>query len=233
MSTYVMSDVHGYPLEKIQALLKKADFDSNDVCYILGDVIDRGEDAVDLLLWLIDSDNVKFILGNHEAMMLSCSFIFDEITEKTISNFSEMDFQLYQHWIDNGATKTLIGLKKISHSQQQRILEFLKAAPLYEKLTISNKTFYLTHSGLGNFSKEKSIEDYSAEELLWNRTAITDTYYDDAITVFGHTPTFTYADKYQGKPIITDTFINIDVGVTCGYSPLLLRLDDMQQFYLD
>ena len=42
---YVISDLHGYPLEKFKTLLKKANFTDNDFLYILGDVIDRNGDA--------------------------------------------------------------------------------------------------------------------------------------------------------------------------------------------
>lgn len=38
--TYVISDLHGYSIEKLKTLLKKAGFCENDFLYILGDVID-------------------------------------------------------------------------------------------------------------------------------------------------------------------------------------------------
>ena len=37
---YVVSDLHGYPLEKLKKLLEKANFGKDDFLYILGDVID-------------------------------------------------------------------------------------------------------------------------------------------------------------------------------------------------
>ena len=43
--TYVISDLHGYPIEKLKKLLEKADFIENDFLYILGDVIDRNGDG--------------------------------------------------------------------------------------------------------------------------------------------------------------------------------------------
>ena len=36
---YVISDLHGYPHEKIIALLDKAGFGKDDFLYILGDVL--------------------------------------------------------------------------------------------------------------------------------------------------------------------------------------------------
>ena len=40
---YVISDLHGYPHEKLLALLDKAGFGRDDFLYILGDVVDRNE----------------------------------------------------------------------------------------------------------------------------------------------------------------------------------------------
>lgn len=56
--TYVISDLHGYPLEKFKELLKKAAFSDNDFLYISGDVIDidtgAGSDNEPVLLRLDD-----------------------------------------------------------------------------------------------------------------------------------------------------------------------------------
>ena len=49
--------------------------------------------------------------------------------------------------------------------------------------------------------------------------------------IFGHTPTFYYGEEYKGKAIVTDTWIDIDTGAAAGLSPMLLRLDDMKEFY--
>ncbi|MBR5732680.1 MAG: calcineurin, partial [Lachnospiraceae bacterium] len=74
------------------------------------------------------------------------------------------------------------------------------------------------------------IFDYSAEELLWNHPQLTDVYFPDVMTVFGHTPTVAYGEEYDGKIIRTSTWIDIDVGAGFGRAPVLLRLDDMKEF---
>lgn len=86
--TYVISDLHGYPIEKLKMLLDKANFGENDFLYILGDVIDRnGDGGVGILQWLLSRPNVQLVLGNHEAMLLACEFLFDEITDDSIADF--------------------------------------------------------------------------------------------------------------------------------------------------
>ena len=51
---YVISDLHGYPLDKFKALLDKVKFSNSDMLYILGDVIDRnGDGGIELLRYIM------------------------------------------------------------------------------------------------------------------------------------------------------------------------------------
>ncbi len=233
---YVTSDLHGLKLSKLKELLKKVDFSENDLLYILGDVVDRQNDGgVEILKWLLEQPNAQLILGNHEAMLLSCDFVFEEITEDTVKKLSNGKMELLKNYVLNGGNVTLNALQNLKKESPETvfdILDYLREAPLYEMVSVNNRDFILCHSGLDEFSKEKSIEDYSADQLLWAWPYITDKYYDDIITVFGHTPTMHYGDKYKGKILKTDTWIDIDVGVPFGNLPALLRLDDLEEFYL-
>ena len=93
--TYVISDLHGYPIEKLKRLLEKAEFGEDDFLYILGDVVDRnGDGGVSILLWLLEQVNVQLLLGNHEAMLLSCDFVFDEITEDSVAAMNSETIEL-------------------------------------------------------------------------------------------------------------------------------------------
>lgn len=230
---YVISDLHGYPFEKFQELLKKAEFTDEDYLFVLGDVIDRGMDGIKYLKWLMLQSNVELVLGNHEAMMLSCDFLFDEVSDEYVSRLTNTKLELLETWKDNGARWTLEGLYIMRPRERKRVIEFLKDAPLYDTVDIGDKRFILTHSGLGNYSNDKRLSDYTADELLWNRPSLTDEYRFGTITVFGHTPTFVYGNEYNGKVLKTETWINIDVGAGYGYSPVLLRLDDMKEIYAE
>ena len=64
MSTYVCSDIHGqYDLYK--TMLNEINFTSEDHFYILGDMIDRGEDGIRVLQDVASRPNVTCLLGNH------------------------------------------------------------------------------------------------------------------------------------------------------------------------
>ena len=229
---YVTSDLHGYPLEKFRALLKKANFSADDYCFILGDVIDRGEQGAEILKWLLTQYNIQLVLGNHEAMMLSCKFLFSEITTKNINNnITSENMKLLSLWTRNGGQTTIDGLKRLDHETLFSIVEYLEDAPLYETVQAGGRDFLLTHSGLGNFRPDKKLSEYYPDEFIWNRPSPDERYRDDITTVFGHTPTHFLSPDHKGKMLVTDTWIDVDTGAACGLSPMLLRLDDMTAFY--
>lgn len=233
---YVISDLHGYPLPRFLQLLKKADFSENDFLFILGDVIDRGGDGgIEMLRWLLVQPNVELLMGNHEAMLLSCDFVFDEITEEGIEQLTPEKMSLLMNYLHNGGDVTLKALRKLALTSREElydILDYLREAPLYETVSAGTRDFLLVHAGLENFRRERKLSDYSADELLWARPTINEDYFDDVITVFGHTPTGSYGTAYEGKILKTRTWINIDAGVVSGNEPILLRLDDGQVFTL-
>ena len=230
---YVTSDLHGFSLDKFKEFLERVNFSSDDFLYVLGDVIDRGPDGIKILKWLMSKPNAQLILGNHEAMMLACDFLFDEITEESIANLTGTKLNTYLTWTSNSAQPTLNALSAVRPSEIKYILEYLREAPLYEILTVNGRDFILVHSGLGGFSKSKKLSEYSVSELIWTRPTLADRYFDDITTVFGHTPTVFFGEKYKGKALKTDTWIDIDVGAGLGLNPMFLRLDDMKEFYFE
>lgn len=230
---YVCSDLHGYPIEKFKKLLKSVNFSNDDDLYVLGDVIDRGPDGIKLLKWMMLQPNVELILGNHEAMMLACNFLFEEITEDSIDRLTGTKLQTYSVWLSNSGQPTLNALSAMRKSEIKYLLEYLREAPLYEVLTVNDRDFLLVHSGLGSFDKNKKLSEYSPTDLLWNRPDLNQKYFDDVTVIFGHTPTVYYGEEHKGKPVKTESWIDIDVGAGLGLNPLLLRLDDMKEFYYE
>ena len=236
MAIFVTSDLHGTSPEELEKLLEKAGFSNADWLYILGDVIDRRNDGgVKMLRWLLYQPNVQLILGNHEAMLLSCDFVFEEITEESVDSFSKEKMELLQNYMANGGDVTLKALRELNRSDREtlmEILDYLRACPLYETVAAGERDFVLVHGGLENFDPKKKLSEYTADELIWCWPEITDEYFDDVTTVFGHTPTMSYGEEYKGKILRTRTWIDVDVGVPYGNPPALLRLDDLQEFYL-
>lgn len=233
--TYVISDLHGYPLEKLKMLLAKANFGEDDFLYILGDVVDRNNDGgVEILEWLLSQYNVQLILGNHEAMLLSCEFLFDEITDESVAAFDTEKIEILSNYQLNGGDVTLKALSKLNKESPetvQDILDYLHDSPLYEAVTAGGRDYFLCHSGIDDFEKGKKISEYEPDAFIWAWPELEDEYFDDITTVFGHTPTMNYGTVYKNKIIKTRTWIAIDMGASDGATePVLLRLDDMAEF---
>lgn len=230
---YVTSDLHGYPLEKFRELLMKAKFSDRDYCFVLGNVIDYGPDGVKLLEWLMVQPNIQLIMGNHEAMLLSCKKMIEKLVQGRTDELTEDDQKLCMEWLRNGGVTTLEALKALDAEDVEYIIEFIEEAPLYDGVSVGDKEFILTHSGFSCFDENKELDDYTSDDLLWNSPEADDRYFDDVITVFGHTPTNYYGDEYEGRMFATDTWIDIDTGAATGGTPMLLRLDDMKEFYVE
>ena len=230
---YVISDLHGFPHDLFLKLLEAAGFCGKDFLYILGDVIDRnGDGGVNTLCWLLEQPNVQLILGNHESMLLSCEFLFDEVTDASIDHLSAEKLELLNTYMLNGGKATLDSLRILDKEMQADILDYLHEAPLYDAVTVNDTDYLLVHAGLEHFSPDKKITSYGADELIWKSPRIDEMYYDDITTVFGHTPTFSYGEAFRGKIIRTATWIDIDTGAGFGEKPVLLRLDDLHEFRL-
>ena len=111
------------------------------------------------------------------------------------------------------------------------LLDYLTDAPLYETVTAGGRDFLLVHSGIGGFDPARPLSACDPNDLLWHRPAPDERYFDDVLTVLGHTPTDYYGAP--GRVFRAPTWIDIDVGAGMGRPPALLRLDDMRVFYGD
>lgn len=236
MSVYVTSDLHGFSPERFRELLKKCRFSDSDFLFVLGDVIDRnGDGGIGFLRWMMLEPNIELIKGNHEKMMLDSSFVFEAVTEESVDRLSAYKMESLSLWMANGGGVTLKSLDKVMRSSPETaeaILDYCREAPLYESLTVEGRKFVLVHAGLGGFAPERELSDYSDDELLWTRPDPRDRYFEDRITVFGHTPTVFFGEEYKRRAFRTPTWINIDTGAAAGWEPMILRLDDLKEFYL-
>ena len=233
---YVTSDLHGCGVEKLERLLQKAGFSGEDYLFVLGDVIDRGEYGGQMLLWLTRQPNVQLILGNHEALMMACRFLFDEVTEESLEELTPERLRMVRNWFRNGGEKTLAGLKPIlkeTPELMEGIWEYLEDAPLYEFLEAGGRKYLLVHGGLEGYETGKPVESYSDHDLLWARPKLETVYEEPYTVIFGHTPTAFYGEAYANRMLTGRGWRNIDTGVAIGRNPMLLRLGDEAEFYIE
>lgn len=233
---YCISDLHGDYI-RYTTMLKMINFTEDDTLYVLGDILDRGNEGMKILLDMMLRPNVYPILGNHEYMALqTLKWLSDEITEESLSQISSDKLQGINEWLNVGGMTTIDEFRKLSEDEKEMVLEYLEEFSLYEKVSVGGKDFVLVHAGIDNFVPDKDIEDYELHELIFNKPDYSKTYFKDKYLVTGHTPTRFIHDEINGHCYNTiyigNNHIAIDCG--CGYDGLLgaICLDTFEDFYV-
>lgn len=230
---YVMSDVHGM-YEKYMAMLKLIDLKEQDTLYVLGDMIDRGKEGIRILKDMMCRENVHALFGNHELMCVEClSWLLEEITEKNIEELDLEKMEKLSVWVNNGAYPTIQELRSLTREERQEVLNYIMELSAYEQVSVNGREFLLVHAGLGNFHEGKPLEEYSVEELVWERPNWEIPYVqsDDQFVVVGHTPTLMISG--ETKIFHKNGFIAIDCGACFPKGKLAcLCLDTMEEFYV-
>lgn len=231
---YVMSDIHGQ-YEKYKRMLEKIGFSAKDELYVLGDAVDRGPDPIKLLWDMSMRPNVYPVMGNHEYMAEALLGRLNvEITAKNCEDqVTVAILKALAAWTADGGDTTLEQFRKLSVEDRGYLLEYLEEFSPYEELEVNGKRFVLVHGGLPNFDPKKSLEDYELYELVTDRPDYSKRYYPDRYLVTGHTPTELIEGAEAGRIYCANGHIAIDCGAGWGGSLGCIRLDDMQEFYVD
>lgn len=154
---FVVPDIHGCARTFRTLLQDVIDLKREDSLYLLGDYIDRGpraREVLDLILELRDKGySVAALRGNHEEMLLN-------------SGNSLTDFHL---WTTNGGRATLDSFGVESAGDiPHRYLAFLKQLRYFIVL----EDFVIVHACL-NFDVPEPFADIEA--MLWKRNCEVDT----------------------------------------------------------
>ncbi|MFI3324613.1 MAG: metallophosphoesterase [Clostridia bacterium] len=233
---YVAADIHG-DFVKYQKLLEKIKLGAKDALVILGDVLDRGSSGMKILLDIMDKENIFMILGNHEQIALACLKTLSQvITKESIEKFDEATTEMLVEWVYNlGGQATIEDFSKLSKLEKKIVLDYIEELPLYEEFVINNQKYLLVHGGLENFSPDKDIDDYTIDEIVWNRIDYKKKYFEDTIIITGHTPTRTIEDNPNPDFIYkANNHIAIDCGcVFAGGRLGCLCLNTMEEIYVD
>lgn len=239
MATYVISDIHG-DFKAFENVLKQANFSDKDTLYVLGDIIDRGEDSYKNFDYITKHNNIKMLRGNHECWFLD---FWDVVqwapvnTFKGIYNLARIN-ELNYHY---GLTKTITSIAKecgaenVYDVMKNKMIPYFKALPLYYTVEVNGKKYVLVHAGL-DFNLD--LDKQTQEMVAFNREPFNslDIQYKDYTIIHGHSTTqFLTNNSVQGDVIFGEHKISIDGGASTWYNGKLnlLRLDDMQIYQTD
>lgn len=243
MGTWVVGDIHGCYNDWKELEMKVGLVDPNPTFILVGDIIDRGNEQIEMLRWAMNNitDNGKYqmIIGNHEFEKLEWFFKYNEVKEK--NNLYTLETMLYDRYHFN------LIMQPLDEIERQEIFKFFLSLPYYKELYVSTKTkqqhYIVVHSAvpkrwikhidgkdvfntteIDNFKNNAtSLKNYMkdfkvAEAVVWDRI-YSGNDFKDTIVVHGHTPTLTseivLLNGNPGKIFYSTNDINVDCG--CVY----------------
>ena len=190
MSVYGFSDLHGRLdlYEKIKEFVKPT-----DKLYFLGDANDRGPDSWELIKTLAKDEQVTYLKGNHEDMLVQA--IREAINGDMDGRWGCKHQRLLA---SNGGMYTLEDALQEDDAIMWSV--YLNKLPTNTMYTNTNgQNIFLSHAGC-TYAMEDTIP--KDNELLWDRMHFYDNpkFCGDVIAVHGHTP-IDYLAEEIGVPI--------------------------------
>ena len=170
---YAMSDIHGMYGSYMEAINRLGE---NDHIFILGDVIDRGENGIKIIQDIMrryknpqNNPKITFLLGNHEIMFLqTVNIMFRygmdksdivelvENREKPVEFFNNIkskgispnEFDFINNWInENQGDKTIFKyLDDVNPEEKEEMYDFLLNLYLILPQEIEGKDFLFVHA---------------------------------------------------------------------------------------
>ena len=235
MATYVMGDVHGMYTRFLE-MLHTIQFKDSDRLIMIGDVIDRGPNGLDVLERVMNAPNIEMVMGNHELMMLD--YLSAQTPKEAIHDRSI--------WFHNGGKPTFDALMKLSEEEHEHIRGYLLNLPISMEIEVGKQKYYLVHG----FPEDDAYDALWSRPNKHSRNPLED---PSVRVIVGHTATcylhgttdedaFNYLNELadRNEHLMIEKlpgFIDIDCG--SGHQKICpqvrlacLRLDDMAEFYV-
>jgi serine/threonine protein phosphatase 1 len=212
---FAIGDVHGCP-DEVGAILKAIAPHDGDTVVFVGDYVDRGPSARDVIELALDAEKggaeFVFLKGNHEDMMMS---------------FLGMPGSYGESFLFNGGVATLesygVGEADLEHAGElmpTKHLDFLS------RLAVSyySPPYLFVHAGIMPL---RQLEEQQVEDMLWIRQEfIFNPHKLDATVVFGHTP-------MRGVMIDLPYKLGIDTGLVYGGKLTCVELNEGALYQVD
>ena len=227
---YAVSNLHG-SFDKFKRLLKEIRFNDNDVMYVLGDIVDYGEEPIELLCDLSMRYNVIPIVGEHDIRALRLLRELDKMLSGKASPDPEVIGEMTE-WIKDGGHKTMEGFKALDDDMKEGVLEYLEDMSLYEEVEAGGKKYILVHAGIADFDPDASLDDYMPEDFISEPLDLERQLIDGVTVVVGHVPTYEIDGAQKGKIYHGEGSIAIDCGAAFGEPLACICLNNGKEYYV-
>ncbi len=234
---YVVSDLHGC-YEKFLKMLLKIGMEKGDKLYVLGDVVDRGLENMDLVMDLAGRKNVWTLMGNHDhlAALMLRSFAMSDSSlnekQRKVKERLKIRKDIFQLWLKDGGYETWNGFLKLSYPKKTAVLHFLENLPVFSRVERGGQTFLLSHT-----VPEKNVMLQAGRPdpngFLFGKPEYDKVYFEDRVLVTGHTPTGLIEEASAGRIWKKNNHIAIDCGAVFGYPLGCICLETGEEFYVE
>ena len=219
---FVMSDIHGQ-YDLFLKMLDKIKLKREDLLVIIGDICDRGKKSYEIYMKCIKmiklGYNLKFILGNHEDMLL-------EDLENDYPIRYETEYSVFRNskYFENKDMKDWHEENFLEEIEW--LVKWLKNCPL----VISGNENIFVHAGL---DLNKGLEKQEKETVLWTREEfwlvenVELEEYKGKNIYFGHTPNIN--GRVSKK---TDRIKGIDCGAFFTHFLGCIEVKSQEEIYV-
>lgn len=226
---YAVANLHG-SFDKFKRLLKEIRFNDNDVMYVIGDILDYGEESIELLCDLSMRYNVIPIVGDHDYRAARLLRALDGMLKGETpdpDDISEMS-----EWMQDGGQVTIEGFKKLDADMKEGVLEYLEDMSLYEEVEAGGKDYMLVHAGIVDYDPDQPFENYLPEDFITESADLDSRLMDGVTLVVGHRPTYEIEGAQKGRIYHGEGVIDIDCGAAFGEPLGCICLDNGKEYYI-
>lgn len=221
--TYVISNIHGQ-YQKFQSILSQISFRDSDVLYLLGDIVDYGEESMELIEDLSVRVNVYPIAGEHDFLAARMLTGFSKMLKSGAAPDADYIAEMTA-WAQDGGQATLEAFRALDEEQREGVLEYLEEMTLFEELEINGQEYLLVHAGIADYDPETDLYDYEPEDFFSAPVSPDKPLIKGKTVVVGHVPT------KSGKIERGEGCILIDCGAADGGTLGCLCLENGKEFY--
>lgn len=221
--TYVISNIHGQ-YEKFKSILSQISFKESDTLYILGDLLDFGEESMELIEDLSVRLNVFCVAGEHDYLAARMLKGFSAMLQSGAAPSEDYIAEMTA-WVQDGGQPTLEAFRSLDADAREGVIEYLEEMTLFEEVEVKGESYLLVHAGIANYSPDTDLEDYMPEDFFSEPLDASYPLIEGTTVVVGHAPT------KSGRIERGEGSIFLDCGAGEGGSLGCLCLESGEEFY--
>ena len=228
--TYVMSDIHGN-YDAFKKMLEEIKFGDNDLLYIAGDLVDYGEEGIELVCDVSMRENVYSIVGDHDLEALKMLSKFDKML-KTGDKPDAEYMKAMNEWVHDGGAVTLDGFRKLDEEMREGVLDYLSDMSLFEEIEVGGREYVIVHAGIKGFMPDLDLEELVPEDFIYEGLDPDGDYYEDKMIIAGHIHTSELPDADKDMIYYGNGVIYLDCGASENSVLGCLCLDNGKEYYV-